>query len=288
MGLGQINSFGNSSSYNEELVFLLDRFFAYSLEEEKKAKNLIQELKVGEPLMTPEEVSNFLAKFQNDHLSLVKPTHFKAGDCVFFDEGKINIKTFWCQKKEGETPEEIRHRFGQEFLKALKLSLKEGNLIKIDLRENKGGGDDEMEFALFPFLNEGVHLYDYQFKFLTSPRKFPRIITKVSETLGFDRFLKERWDEKLPYKFHFKKEKWKPAQIEGLLQVKKRISENDYKVEVLVGPQTASASELFVGILRNHKKAKIVGGPTRGCVGAPETYPLKDLKISIPAVRVFF
>ena len=289
MGLGLTKAKANEIySLNKDFALLLEKYFAYSLTEEDEAKKLIKELRSQNDILNQEDLRKFLKKFKNDHLSILSDTSYHQGPCISKEKGKMIIHTFWCQTKASESLKEIRYRFANEFIKNLKALIVDTKVkvLRIDLKGNKGGGDNEMELALFPFIKEGEHLYNYQFKFLTSPHIFPRVLTKLVSFLGLENNLKNIWDKVRGHSFFFKRELWTQEHYKNLVEIKKVIDEKKLDIIIEVDKETASASELFLAILSKKKNVKVQGAPTKGCVGAPETYLFRGMKVTIPAVRI--
>lgn len=73
----------------------------------------------------------------------------------------LKIATFWCESR-GASRERVLEAFKSEFKQALS-EYRPGQRVIIDLRGNRGGGDEEVRHALAPFLSGRVLLYRFQY-----------------------------------------------------------------------------------------------------------------------------
>ncbi len=287
---------------NDKLVNLIKKYYAYPKEDSQFISQVISEIQAGQEIRDRDELEATLRKFENDHLHLVKdPAQvsstelYKNSTCANSKRDHIKILSFWCETEQINSRESIRIRFANAFINAMEQTLDyvdkhAGDKISIDLRGNGGGGDPEMELALYPFIEDGTHIYDYQFKFLNSPHFIPRAISKVASKIYLDNLMGFIWDFRREYHYKFKPYLWDNEIREELRAIKNRIVKNQYQIEVLIDEQTGSASELFASILIDNKKAVARGSRSKGSVGAPENYILQEsmnIQVAIPAVRVW-
>jgi len=286
---------------NQKLSDLLRNYYAFALGHEEFVDHLIGTIEKDNDLINQESVENELKKFNNLHLYVVKNKDTKkhSKECVSLEQGELKISSFWCEDDEKNNRSAIKNRFAQSYITSLEKSLKQlsindSNQLIIDLRGNGGGGDEEMELALFPFINKGDYLYDYQFKFLTSPHFFPRLITRMTDLIGGKEMISRYWDKRRSYYFNFKNEQWSPDIIKKLRKLKEEVDNRKLEIQMIVDSQTGSASELFASILVDKQKASLKGTQTKGSAGAPTHYTLLEandeqdsIVIAIPAVRIW-
>ena len=287
-------------SFNEKLARLLKMYYAYPQGKAQSVKSKIEAIHKKRNLTDRSSIKEELEKFENLHLYVMdKENHSKKNTpCVTFSEKGLKILSFWCNEKT-EDISEIRTRFAREFTSSLltymeHLEKSSSQKMVIDLRGNGGGEDAQMELALFPFMNKGDHLYDYQFKLLSSPHILPRFIRKFSSLIGVDHYLGKYWDQRRSYYFDFNEGLWELDIIERLKIIKKRLDKSSYDIEILIDSETGSASELYAAILVDSKKATLKGSRSKGSAGAPQNYFLyrdeqneRSIEIAIPAVRLW-
>ena len=286
---------------NQKLSYLLRNYYAFALGQEEFVGHLIGAIEKDNHLINQEALENELKKFNNLHLYVVKNKDTKkhSKECVSQEEASLKISSFWCEYDDKDNRSAIKNRFAQSFITSLEksleqLSINDSHQLIIDLRGNGGGGDEEMELALFPFINKGDYLYDYQFKFLTSPHFFPRLITKVTDLIGGKEIISRYWDKRRSYYFEFKKEQWSLDILKKLRKLKQEVDNRKLEIQVIVDSQTGSASELFASILVDKQKASLKGTQSKGSAGAPTQYTLIEgnskqeaIVIAIPAVRLW-
>ena len=265
---------------HDKVAKLLEEHYAYLPGEENKFYETLKRFK------EVKDIKKGLALFNNKHLFLVEDSEQSYRDrCVYLEEDRLVLKSFWCQAHAGESPDSIRTRFTQQYKNALEKAIKLNHHITLDVRGNGGGGDLEMEFALYPFIEEGAHLYNYQFKTLSSPKLSSRILSKLATIFHLKSFFKKSWDSEEKYFFKLKEENYRASDVVKIKELKSRMKGTT--VTILVDKETGSASELFSAIMFDLDDAKISGERTKGSVGAPEVFQVNDYKISIPTVRVW-
>ncbi|GAB4018886.1 MAG: hypothetical protein Fur0010_20360 [Bdellovibrio sp.] len=169
----------------------------------------------------------------------------------------IQLNSFWCQSKMN--PEEKRdvilQRFTEQWLFALK-DIKSTDEIVLDVRENGGGGDAELNMVLSQFLEGGLKLYQYQYLKKTHPG-----LSKLFAGKGF-------------------------APVEtAILPKNPAILKNPLKL--LISPGCFSSCDLLARILKREKRALLIGEPTHAGVGDPVVYTVADdVEVIIPTCIV--
>jgi hypothetical protein len=283
-----------NSGLGRDLANLLRLYYAYPESAKEKTSKIIDQIEFSTDINTRQDVAEQLSKFENQHLALVKDFDATVRNikCVQSVAERVVISSFWCQKDMSENTMVIRTRFAKSFIESMNKTLKyllkhNQNKLIIDLRGNGGGGDAEMELALMPFINDGVRIYDYQFKILTSVHFIARVIQKAVFLFGREKLVADIWDFRRSYYYRFKKEIWGESIFNDLNKIKKRVAESKIELEIVVDRETGSASELFATVLIDSGLGKAVGTKTKGAVGAPQNYKLKDFSIAIPIVRVW-
>lgn len=293
-------------SLNHKLATLLELYYAYPKDQKNIVVQKIKEINKGPVLYHRADVTKALSDFHNQHLYLIDPDPDKPNKrdtkleqanllCVRARGDQIQILSFWCQNSDQQSSSSIREHFAHLYIKAMNEALAhlkrtEGTILSLDLRGNGGGGDPEMELALFPFIEKGEYIYDYQFKLLTSPHFWPKLLSQLMGLLHLKKMLKDRWDQRRKYFFSLNENLWSEEILKELKQIKERVSTMKIELHVLVDSQTGSASELFAAILKDLGRAKLKGERTKGSAGAPNHYTLdrpRGFEIAIPAVRVW-
>ncbi|MAF77543.1 MAG: hypothetical protein CME60_05220 [Halobacteriovoraceae bacterium] len=300
-------------SLNKQIANLLSRYYAYPEDRKRETLDLISQIR-NKGNLKIEEVENELAQFNNKHLYLVNSNEESPSlnhPCVQAVLNRLVIHSFWCvpKNKEQKGRSEIRENFKYHFITSLQrvMSYLDQNNLKeliIDLKGNGGGGDDEMMIALYPFLKGRVAIYDYQFKWASTPHYPIKAISKfltqsgLSEFSFFHSLLNQSWDQRRTFYFDENDEMWNKFKITDDLQWKKlqerfgkKIKEIEIKLEV--DSSTGSASELYASILVDLKRAEVLSFKrTKGSVGAPSFHTIrsregKNYQLAIPSVRVW-
>ena len=174
----------------------------------------------------------------------------------------IELWSFWCQENESESRKVILNRFKAQFDKAIN-AVNDNDQIILDLRENGGGGDDELKYALSFFFSKKVDIYQYQY-------------LKKTE-YGYKRSL---------YQFLNTTNPW-AEKITESLNPGPRFLKNH--LNVLIGPGCFSSCDLMASVLKDLKRAKLYGEKTHGGVGDPREYTVFDGQhiFVVPACKVW-
>jgi hypothetical protein len=174
---------------------------------------------------------------------------------------KLNIYNLWCDDKTvgTSTREQIFENFKIQFDKAMS-SARENDKIVIDLRENGGGGDFEVEYILNSFLKKSVILYHYKYLRKNTP--------------GIRKWLEIFWPLKLSL--------WAPDEYEytNLSRRPKKTFFNN-NVITLVSAGCFSSCETIASILKLEKHSVLLGSRTHGGSGDPVIYPIKGTPFSL-------
>lgn len=191
----------------------------------------------------------------------------KLKDSVYL----LNVHSFYC-----EDPEQKISPF-LYFKKSLDEVVKEVNnndKIVLDLRENNGGGDDEVIYLLNHFIKESVFLYEY----------------KTLKTANISRkdFLKSIFSGEVLNV----KDKWLHHQTiyttkDNAYLPKKSLSKN--KMITLVSAGCFSSCEGAAEALSRHKRSLLVGSVTHGGQSEPHGYQLKggEYDLYLPSAIVY-
>jgi len=96
-----------------------------------------------------------------------KPSRVDTETCVsgrtIGDSYILAIDSLWCQRSEGESRQSVFENFKRQFDQAIVGYSTEQKLI-LDLRGNRGGGDDEVRYVLSHFLQRRAFLYQFQYQ----------------------------------------------------------------------------------------------------------------------------
>lgn len=173
----------------------------------------------------------------------------------------LKLKSFWCSEAN-EDRALIFNRFKDQFNKAIGIISRNDEII-LDLRENGGGGDDELIFALSYFLKSKTKIYEFQYLKKTH--------------YGSMKYWDRLWNSS---------QIWQERES-GYLNQGTTSFINSLKV--LVGPGCFSSCDLMAAILQDQKRGVLIGETTHGGVGDPFDYPLNEKKfqITIPGCLVW-
>lgn len=173
---------------------------------------------------------------------------------------KIDINNLWCDLGDGSSPRlQLIKNFEDQWQKAISL-VKKNDSILLDLRENGGGGDEEVEYVLNTFLNKSVELYKYQFLKKTDPIRLNRLSHLIQ-------FGSQLWSES---EYMFTNLEKAPGY---------KLFNN--KLTIMTSAGCFSSCEAIVSVLKNQKRAFVVGSKTHGGAGAPEEYKLHNSPYSV-------
>lgn len=184
-----------------------------------------------------------------------------SGERLAEDLFKIYIMDLWCDDS-AETPWS-RHQILENFEKhfdTVMAHARPTDRIILELRENGGGGDEEVEYVLNSFFEKSVLLYHFKYLRKTHPGGL-KWIEKYSP------FKLPLWSED---EFQYTKLKHRP---------KNTFYTN--KVVVLTSAGCFSSCETIASVLKNEKRAKIIGSKTHGGSGDPLFFPIKGTHYSL-------
>jgi hypothetical protein len=211
-------------------------------------------------------------KVINSQLSLKKLVIQNPFKCV---EGKridklnflVKINSFWCDRGRLISDQEIFNEFKQDWDESTN-NIKETDHIILDLRENNGGGDNEVMYSLSSLFDHPVFLYKFQF---------------LKSTL----YGKRNW---LNNFIHFNSGKWANAEVEYSLkkyQAKNKFFKNP--ISILISSGCFSSCEGFAHAVMAEKRGILKGSVTHGGAGDPKFYRIKnsDYLINLPSCLVW-
>ncbi len=181
----------------------------------------------------------------------------KLGNGLF----KLNIMSLWCDDltSPGLEREAIFENFRRQFEKATS-EIGPSDKIIIDLRENGGGGDEEVEFVLNTFFEKSIYVDKYQYLRKTHP--------------GTMKWLEKYWPFPLPL--------WSEVEHEYTDQhrrPKKTFFTN--RLVALISPGCFSSCETIASVLKIEKRALVVGETTHGGAGDPVAFAIRGTPYSI-------
>lgn len=174
---------------------------------------------------------------------------------------KLNILNLWCELKSKKeiTRDDIFNNFKQQFNKAISI-VEDSDKIVLDLRDNGGGGDLEVEYVINAFYEKSLILYHYKYLTLTHPGKL-------------------KWIEMF---WPFQLALWAPEEYQytNLLNgPKKKIVSN--RIITLISPGCFSSCETIASILKFDKRSFLLGSNTHGGSGDPVIFPILGTPYSI-------
>ncbi len=196
-----------------------------------------------------------------------------AENCV---EGKrlsvnvysIKLKSLWCDNnREIKAREEIYKNFYKAWHQALS-SIKTEDQIVLDLRENGGGGDWEVQLVANTFLGKSVFMDEYRYLKTTQPG-FKKIFFKHLPVFS------DRWIDPVS---EWTRKKYAPLST---------LTKN--KLVTIVSAGCFSSCETIASILKFEGRGKIVGSVTHGGAGEPVLHPIRGtpFSINLPACVVW-
>lgn len=193
------------------------------------------------------------------------PVHDKPIDCVSGerlapDIYKVSIKSLWCDDSKGSWGrEQVYENFKKQFDSAMS-SANENDRIIMELRENGGGGDEEVEYMLNAFYDQSVLMYHFKYLKKTQPGKL-------------------KWLERL---WPFKMSLWGRDEYE-YTNTEHRPEKTFYKnkMATIISSGCFSSCETIASVLKNDKRSIVIGSTTHGGSGDPVIFPIKDTPYSI-------
>lgn len=172
----------------------------------------------------------------------------------------LRIHTLWCNYGDNKLSRaEIIHNFKNELEAALS-EVRESDSIVLDLRENGGGGDAEVELILNTFIKDPVQMYKYQYlKTTVEGRK-----NRLTNLFTRDKSIWAKVEYQVTNPSH---------------KTKYQLYNN--KLILLTSPGCFSSCEGLASILKYQKRAILVGTKTHGGAGAPIDYSIKGTPYSL-------
>lgn len=174
----------------------------------------------------------------------------RLNDSVF----KINIHSLWCDYgKSGLIREIIRENFNQAWEKIVH-QVKPDDKIILDLRENGGGGDDEVKIVIRTFFARKVFMDQYQYLFVHQPG----------------------WKKWLPFSG-----RWAKPEDEFIESQSNSGKLKNNKMTALISAGCFSSCETIASILKQEKRAPLIGSRTHGGSGDPKIFPIKNSPFAV-------
>jgi hypothetical protein len=190
------------------------------------------------------------------------PPQCVSGERLKKDIFKLNILSLWCDDTTAAIPmgrEQVYENFKEQFNTVIS-KINANDKVIIDIRENGGGGDKEVEYVLNAFNEKSVYMYRYKYLRKTHPGK-RKFLEKFSP------FNTELWsiDE-----YDYTNLEHRPV---------KTFFTN--KVAVLLSAGCFSSCETIASAFKLEKRALLIGSRTHGGSGDPVIFPIKETPYSI-------
>lgn len=189
-----------------------------------------------------------------------KPPICVSGERLAPDVYKVSVKSLWCDDSRGSwRRNKIYDNFKKQFDTTMN-SANENDRIIMELRENGGGGDEEVEYILNTFNEKSVFLYHYKYLRKTTPGK-------------------QKWFEKF---WPFKLSLWSDDGYQ-YTNISHRPKKTFYKNKMvtLISSGCFSSCETIASVLKNEKRSIVIGSVTHGGSGDPVIFPVKETPYSI-------
>lgn len=174
---------------------------------------------------------------------------------------KLNIYSLWCDDKANtkETRHQVLERFKQQF-DNIAQNINKDDLIILDLRENGGGGDQEVEYVLNSLSDKSLFMYRYQY-LATNTSQFNKWLARLSiqptQIWSKEEFLFSNPIYKTTYQF----------------------AEN--KIITLVSEGCFSSCEGLASSLKFENRSLLLGSTTHGGAGDPIVFPIRNTNFSL-------
>ena len=174
---------------------------------------------------------------------------------------KIIVSSLWCEdsSKGNQDRLQIYENFRNQFNQAINEATQSDRII-LDLRENGGGGDYEVEYVLNAFFSKSVFMYHYKYLRKTEP--------------GKRKHLEKYWPFKLDV---WAKDEFQYTELSH--KPKKQFYDN--KVTTLISPGCFSSCETIASTLKLEKRSKLIGSLTHGGSGDPVIFSVTGTHYSI-------
>lgn len=205
------------------------------------------------------------ANGKKHELTWVVRDHFS--DCVSGERieptlFRIVVRNLWCTEGKKLSRREMVFNFKTKWDQAI-AGIKADDHIQLDLRNNSGGGDEEVMHVLQTFFSKPVEVFHYQYLAQTQPGIWKKF---------FQTFPIKRWDR---------------DKIDSLTTPLKPLGLAN-PLTVLIGPGCFSSCEVVASVLKHEKRAKLMGDTTHGGVGEPRNYPLgQGYSLLLPICRLW-
>lgn len=175
---------------------------------------------------------------------------------------KLNVLSFWCDDpaNRNESRKAILQRFKDQFDQAVS-QIKTDDIIVLDLRENGGGSDQEVEYVLNTFNKNPVFMYKFQHLNATTVGVKLWIHTYLP-------FFSSLWDS---VGYIYSSLGRNPAKYQLY----------DNKMVTLVSAGCFSSCEGLASALKFENRSILVGTTTHGGAGDPVLMPIKGTEYSI-------
>lgn len=183
-----------------------------------------------------------------------------TGQRIAPDIFKVHVANLWCDDTNGDwSRQQIVDNFKDQFDTVMSDATEKDRII-LELRENGGGGDEEVEYVINAFIEKQVLLYHFKYLFKTHPGKL-KWITNY-----------------LPFKLPL----WAEDEYEYTdlaHRPKKTFYKN--KMATIISSGCFSSCETIASILKNEKRSPIIGSLTHGGSGDPVIFAIKNTHYSI-------
>lgn len=190
-----------------------------------------------------------------------KPLICVSGERLAADIFKVSVTNLWCDNSRGNgwTREQIYSNFKDQFDSVMALASDQDRIV-MELRENGGGGDEEVEYVLNAFYEQSVFMYHYKYLKKTHPGK-------------------RKWIEKL---WPFRMSLWSPDEYQ-YTNIENRPKKTFFKnkMATIISSGCFSSCETIASVLKNDKRSIVIGSTTHGGSGDPVIFPIKDTPYSI-------
>lgn len=186
-----------------------------------------------------------------------------TGERINPDVFKVHVANLWCDDTNGSSwnREQIINNFRDQFDSVMSKANEQDKIV-LELRENGGGGDEEVKYVINAFIEKPVLLYHFKYLHKTHPGK----LKWVTEYLPFIQ---------LPL--------WASDEYEYTDAVDHRPKKTFYnnKLVTIISSGCFSSCETIASILKNEKRSQLIGSVTHGGSGDPVIFGIKNTHYSI-------
>ncbi len=186
-----------------------------------------------------------------------------TGERITPDVFKVHVANLWCDDTNGTdwNRQQIVDNFRRQFDTVMN-GANEKDKIILELRENGGGGDEEVEYVINAFIEKPVLLYHFKYLSRTHPGKM-KWITEYLPFIKLPLWASDEYDYTRP----------------DVHRPKKTFYAN--KVATIISSGCFSSCETIASILKNEKRSKLIGSVTHGGSGDPVIFGIKNTPYSI-------